>query len=73
MASTPSKCGIVGQTICVVTGALAIAGVAALVWVAFSRRGARTFDPLLEADKRINELENSLQRLQDNFGHAIVG
>ncbi len=66
--STMSKCCTATQ---VVTGVLVAAGVAALVWVALSRRHAEEVDPLTEADRRIDALEDSLRRLHDSFGQAV--
>ena len=54
----------------VVTGTLVISGFAALVWM-MSRHHTSTIDPQTEIDKRINDLEDSLSRLQDVFGSAI--
>lgn len=55
-----------------VSAVLAIAGVIAIVWTLFGRRnGSRMVDPLAEADKRIDDLERSLNRLQDTFSHII--
>jgi len=53
-----------------VTGTLFIAGVAALVWIV-SHHTKSTPDPQAEIDRRINDLEDSLSRLQDVFVHAL--
>jgi hypothetical protein len=56
----------------VVTGVLVVAGVAALAWALLSsRRDGVRVDPLTEADRRINALEDSLRHLHDTFGQAI--
>ena len=53
-----------------VTGALAIIGIAAIGWALVSRMRRENIDPLSEADRRINELEHSLHRLQDTYSRA---
>lgn len=55
----------------IVTGTLLVAGVAALVWALSRHSTSAIIDPQAEIDKRINNLEDSLSRLQDVFGHAI--
>ena len=73
MRTTSTKCeagssrALIAQ---IVTGTLFIAGVAALVWIV-SHHTKSTPDPQAEIDRRINDLEDSLSRLQDVFGHAL--
>ena len=50
----------------VITGLLIGAGLAAALWLLFFRRDAQP-DPLTEVDRRIDELDSSLSRLQDVF------
>jgi len=69
--STPSKCCSSSQAFGIATGVLAVVSVAALLWAVYRRHGSRTLDPMTEVDKRIDELEHSLTRLQSVFGHAI--
>lgn len=54
----------------IVAGTLLVAGLATVWWMV-SRRATRVVDPQVEIDRRIDDLENSLSRLQDVFGHAI--
>lgn len=75
---TSNCCGMhdehsTGQVLGAVTGALALVGLAAITWFVLSRRYGATTDPLSEADRRINELEASLHRLQDTFNQAVGG
>jgi len=57
----------------VLVGTVVAVGVAAAIWTILRRRGNNSIDPLTEADRRINELESSLHRLQDNFSRIVVG
>jgi len=55
-----------------ITGVIFAAGIAALVVVALTRHRRReVLDPLTEADRRIDALEESLRHLQDSFGQAV--
>jgi len=54
----------------IAAGALLVAGLAAVWWMV-SRRAAPEVDPQVEIDRRINDLESSLTRLQDVFGQAV--
>ena len=68
--STPSSCCNTSKTTGILTGALLIAGVAAVAWLLLSHRLELQIDPLAEADRRISELEESLQRLQHSVNHT---
>jgi len=70
-AAEQSSCCTAAQVAQIATGVLAVIGTATVLWMIFSRRRARTLDPQLEIDRRINELEDSLSRLQDGFGHVV--
>ncbi|MHB9134750.1 MAG: hypothetical protein ACYDBB_27080 [Armatimonadota bacterium] len=71
--STPSKtCSSSRHLSVLITGGIIVAGVAALVWALHSLHHTRNVDPLTESDRRINELEDSLQRLQDSFERGIA-
>jgi hypothetical protein len=48
-----------------------ITGLSALALALLSHRRRPPVDPLKEADRRIDELENSLRRLEDTFGQVI--
>ncbi|HEX2949660.1 MAG TPA: hypothetical protein VHV83_08845 [Armatimonadota bacterium] len=65
---TTSKCCSIAQ---VVTGVVVVAGVAAFTLAMLSRHAKRNLDPLVEADRRIDELEESLRHLQDSFCQAV--
>lgn len=56
--------------IIVVTSVLAVIGVVTVVWALLMRRGL-VKDPLAEADKRIDDLERSLSRLQETFSNIV--
>ncbi len=71
--STTSKCCANVSVSQIVVGALVAVSVAAVVWTFLRRRDGITIDPLAEADRRINELESSLHRLQDNVSRIVVG
>jgi hypothetical protein len=49
------------------------AGVAAIAYTYLSRRKSAQFaaDPFAESDRRIDELEASLRRLQETFTQAV--
>jgi len=55
----------------VVFGAVLVAGIASLVVAWFSHSHRPPVDPLEEADRRIDELEHSLRRMQETFGEVI--
>ena len=64
-----SALAFVGQ---IVAGTLLVAGLVAVLWIV-SRRVIPTIDPQTEIDRRINDLESSLSRLQDVYGQAVGG
>lgn len=70
--STPSSCCNMTKAAGIMTGALVVAGIAAVAWFLLSRRLDLEIDPLAEADRRISELEESLQRLQHSVNHTGV-
>lgn len=56
----------------IVTGIVLLAGVtAACTYAWFTHRKKLAIDPLEEADRRIDELENSLHRLHNTFTEAV--
>lgn len=68
---TTSRCCTGTQVLQAVTGALVLASLAGLAWVILTHSTSPTVDPLTEADRRINELEDSLQRIQNSIGQAV--
>ena len=70
--STPSSCCNMNKIAGIMIGALLVASVSAVAWVLLSRRLELQIDPLSEADRQINELEESLQRLQHSVNHIGI-
>lgn len=53
-------------------GTVLAAGAAALVWMVLAHHAAHEeIDPLSEADRRIEALEDSLRHLQESFGQTV--
>lgn len=75
MAKTYSTCEATSLTrvVQIASGTLLIAGLAAVLWIAATRRGTASLNPQDEIDRRINDLEHSLTRLQDVFGQSSSG
>ena len=71
--SSTSETSALSVVVQLVTGALVLAGLAAVLWLAASRRDSPTVDPQAEIDRRIDDLEQSLSRLQDVFGQPASG
>ena len=71
--STKSDTNALAFAASIVTGALVVVGLAAVLWMVVSRRTISDLDPQAEIDRRINDLEHSLSRLQEVFGQAIRG
>ena len=71
--SSTSETSALSVVVQLVTGALVLAGLAAVLWLAASRRAVTIVDPQAEIDRRIDDLEQSLSRLQDVFGQAASG
>jgi HAMP domain-containing protein len=69
--STTSKCCSNTNVAVIVTGVFVVTGLAALAVAWCTRRRPLPIDPLEEADRRIDELENTLRRLQDTFGQVV--
>lgn len=69
--SSTSKCCTASRVVQVVAGVLVVAGVATLTWKLLARQRDIVVDPLAEADRRIDMLEESLRHLQDNFSQAV--
>lgn len=67
MRTTPTTCNAnpLSLAVQIVTGTMLVAGVAALVWTLATRRHSALEDPQAEIDRRIHDLEGSLNRLQD--------
>jgi len=61
----------VGLAIQIITGTLVVAGLAALAWTVITRRTTSFVDPQAEVDRRIHDLEGSLNRLQDVVADAV--
>jgi len=53
----------------IIAGVVVAAGVAAALWLLLSHQSQQA-DPQAEIDRRISDLESSLTRLQDSFGHT---
>ena len=69
--STTSKCCTPASVAHAMTGSLTLLGLAVLVWLVFARRNPAQVDPLTEADRRIDALEDSLRRLQDTVTQRV--
>ena len=68
--SIPSNCCSTSQVQAVVSGVLVVVGVVALLWLLLPRQSHRE-DPLTEAERRIEEIEKDLLRLQQNVGQTL--
>ena len=69
---TTSKEGCsTGKVTAIVTGVVLLAGLLALALAWLTRRRPLPVDPLEETDRRIDELEDSLRRLQETFGQVV--
>lgn len=69
MSSTSNCCPGV-RVASVLTCVLTVVGIVAIGCALFSRMQRENVDPLSEADRRIDELEQSLHRLQETYGKA---
>jgi hypothetical protein len=70
--TTESTTSNTDATAAVLMGAVIVAGIVGLAWLALGQHAQRAVDPLAEADRRITELEGTLHRLEDSFSQLEV-
>ena len=70
---TTSELNPLAMAVQIVTGTLVVAGLAAVVWTVLARRNDVLVDPQAEIDRRIQDLEGSMSRLQDVIADTARG